>query len=174
MSLHWYAIASHPNKEDILWRHLLSKEVEVFYPRVPVQPVNPRARKIRAYFPGYMFVRTDVEAVGISFFQYMPHAKGLVSFGGEPSVVPEALIETLRQKIEAVIRAGGEHLDGLKPGDSITIEQGPFAGYEAIFNLRIPGSQRVRVLLKMLSDQQIPLELSAGQIKKKNPPKPPA
>lgn len=171
MPLHWYAIASHPNKEEILWRQLLSKEVEVFYPRLIVQPVNPRSRKIRPYFPGYMFVRTEIETVGISFFQYMPYAKGLVSFGGEPSVVPEALIETLRQKIEAIVKSGGEVLDGLKPGDSITIEHGPFAGYEAIFNLRIPGSQRVRVLLKMLSDQQIPLELNAGQIKKKKQPK---
>lgn len=171
MPLHWYAIASHPNKEEILWRQLLSKEVEVFYPRLNVRPVNPRSRKVRPYFPGYMFVRTDVQAVGISFFQYMPYAKGLVSFGGEPAVVPEALIEALRQKIETIEKSGGETLDGLKPGDTISIEHGPFAGYEAIFDVRIPGSQRVRVLLKMLSDQQIPLELDAAQIKKKKPPK---
>jgi len=46
------------------------------------------------------------------------------------------------------------------------ISDGPFAGYEAIFDARVPGSERVRVLLQLLNSQrQVPLELTAGQIK---------
>lgn len=163
----WYAIASHPNKEDVLWQHLQSRNVEVFYPRIRVNAVNPRSRKIRPYFPGYLFVRTDVEETGLSTFQYMPHAKGLICFGGEPSVVPETLIQAIRQRVGEIAQAGGEIFDGLKEGDPVLIESGPLAGYEAIFDLRLPGSERVRVLLKMLSDRQIPVELSVGQIRKK-------
>jgi hypothetical protein len=48
------------------------------------------------------------------------------------------------------------------------ISDGPFAGYEAIFDARVPGSERVRVLLQLLNSQrQVPLELTAGQIKQK-------
>jgi transcriptional antiterminator RfaH len=47
------------------------------------------------------------------------------------------------------------------------IDQGPFKGYEAIFNEQISGKDRVRVLLKMLSNQSIPLELNLSSVRKK-------
>lgn len=163
----WYAVQSHPNKEDFLWNQLRSHEIEVFYPRVRVQTVNPRARKIKPYFPGYMFVHIDLEALGISTMQWMPHARGLVAFGGEPAVVPEPLIHAIRQRVGEISEAGGELFDGLKSGDEVFIHDGPFAGYEAIFDLRVSGSERVRVLLQLLNHTQIPVELEAGAIRKK-------
>ena len=170
MPLRWYAIHSQPHKEDLLWQQLLSREIEGFYPTIRVQPVNPRSRKIRPYFPGYLFVHIDLDVFGLSTFQWMPYGTGLVVFGGEPAPVPDELIRALRQRIGEIATAGGDLFDGLKPGDSVIIHSGPFAGYEAIFNTRLPGSERVRVLLKMLSSRQLPIELEAGQIKKKKPP----
>ncbi len=169
MGKYWYALHSHPHKEDLLWKQAQANNIEVFYPRVRVSPVNPRSRKIRPYFPGYLFVQADLEEVGLSVFNWMPYATGLVSFGGEPSIVTDALINTLKQRILQIEELGGELFDGLKQGDAIVIENGPFAGYEAIFDLRLDGSERVRVLLKMLSDRSVPLELRAGQIRKKKP-----
>ncbi len=169
MTKYWYALHSHPNKEELLWQQLLAREVEVFYPRIPANPVNPRARKIKPYFPGYLFVNTDLEQMGMSAFQWMPYATGLVMFGGEPSVVPEALIYSVRHRVDEITRAGGEVLEQVKPGDKVLIQDGPFAGYNAIFDLRLPGKERVRVLLQMLSRRTIPLELDSGQIKKLKP-----
>ena len=163
----WYAIQSHPNKEDFLWEQLRSREIEVFFPRVRVQTVNPRAKKVKAYFPGYMFVRVDLEALGISTLQWMPQARGLVSFGGEAAVVPDSLIHAIRQRVGEISKAGGELFDGLKSGDEVFIHDGPFAGYEAIFDLRVAGSERVRVLLQLLNKTQLPVELDAGAIRKK-------
>jgi transcription antitermination factor NusG len=167
MDVKWYAVHSHPYKEDLLWKQIQAHGIEGFYPRIRVSPVNPRARKIRPYFPGYLFVHTDLESVGISTFSWMPYSTGLVSFGGEPAIVSEALINTLKQRIQQVEQAGGELFDSLHPGDPVVIQDGPFEGYEAIFDLRLPGSERVRILLKMLSDRHIPLEIRAGQIRKK-------
>jgi transcription antitermination factor NusG len=167
MTTRWYALRSKPRKEEVLWRQLKAQEYEVFFPRLRVHPVNPRSKKLRAYFPGYMFIRTDLEAVGKSTFNWMPHAIGLVSFGGEPASVPDNLIHAISKRVEELAEAGGELFDGLQSGDEIRISEGPFAGYEAIFDTRIPGSERVRVLIQMLSDRQIPVELRAGQIKKK-------
>lgn len=162
----WYAIQSHPNKEDYLWNQLRMRGIEVFYPRVRVQTVNPRARKIKAYFTGYMFVHVDIESLGISTLQWMPHARGLVSFGGEPAVVPETLIKAISQRVGEISKAGGELFDGLQSGDEVFIHEGPFAGYEAIFDLRLTGSERVRVLLQLLNHTQVPVELDAGAIRK--------
>jgi transcription antitermination factor NusG len=168
MTTHWYAIQSKPNKEDALFDQLDTQGYEVFFPRIRVTPVNPRAKKIKAYFPGYMFVHVDIIEVGISTFQWMPFARGMVAFDQEPATVPESLIHAIRRRVDEVNAAGGEVFDGLQKGDAVFIHEGPFAGYEAIFDLRLPGSERVRVLIKLLSQRQVPVELSAGQIKRES------
>jgi transcription antitermination factor NusG len=167
MDLKWYALHSHPYKEELLWKQVQAHEIEGFYPRVRVTPVNPRSRKIRPYFPGYLFVRVNLEEVGLSVFNWMPYSTGLVSFGGEPAVVSDALIHAVKQRILQVEQAGGELFANLHQGDSVVIQDGPFDGYEAIFDIRLPGSERVRILLKMLNDRNVPMELRAGQIRKK-------
>lgn len=171
MPAYWYAINSHPHKEDALYRQVQSQGIEAFYPCVRVNPVNPRSKKIRPYFPGYLFVHVDLEATGDSLFQWMPHARGLVSFGGEPARVPDALIHAIQRRVKEIAAAGGEVFDGLHQGDTVVIDSGPFAGYEAIFDLRQLGTERVRVLLKMLNDRRLPVELDAGQIRQKNKPR---
>lgn len=167
MARHWYALRSKPRKEEVLWRQLHTQDFEVFFPRLKVQPVNPRSRKLRAYFPGYMFVQVDLEEVGLSTFQWMPHAIGLVSFDGDPAPVPDNLIHAIRHRVEEIAAAGGEFFDGLKHGDAVKISTGPFAGYEAIFDARVPGSERVRVLIQMLSDRRLPVELQVSQVERK-------
>jgi len=167
MAVHWYALRSKPRKEEVLWRQLVAQKYEVYFPRLRVNPVNPRSRKLRPYFPGYMFVHTDLEEVGLSTFQWMPHAVGLVSFDGVPADVPENLIHAIHKRVDEIAAAGGEFFDGLKPGDPVRINAGPFEGYEAIFDARLPGTERVRVLIQMLSDRRIPVELKAGQVQRK-------
>ena len=168
MAVHWYALRCKPRKEDVVWRQVRTQGFEAFYPLLRVQPVNPRSRKHRPYFPGYLFVRADISEVGLSTFQWMPHAIGLVVFGDEAAIVPENLIHAIQRRVEEISAAGGELFDGLNPGDKVMIDEGPFAGYEAIFDARIPGSERVRVLLQLLTSQRnVPVELNAGQIQRK-------
>lgn len=167
MSQQWYALRSKPRKEDAVWRQLRSENIEVFYPRIRVNPVNPRSKKIKPYFPGYMFVCIDLEQTGVSRFQWMPHTLGLVSFGGEPSHVPDNLIIEMRKRIVEIAEAGGELFDGLHSGDNVRISSGPFEGYEAIFDTRLPGSERVRVLLELLTNKRrVPIELPSSSISK--------
>jgi transcription antitermination factor NusG len=168
MPVHWYAMQSKPNREEALYGELLLRNVEVFFPRVRVHPVNPRARKIKAYFPGYLFVQVDLETVGLSFLQYMPFAKGVINFDREPAVVPEALIQALRKRVEEVNRAGGEEFEELEKGTRVYIHEGPFAGYEALFDVRLSGSERVRVLIELLSKRYLPVEIQVGNLRKVN------
>jgi transcription antitermination factor NusG len=167
MALQWYAIRSKQRKEEVVWKHARDQGFEVFYPRLRVNPVNPRARKIRPYFPGYLFVRADLDLVGQSVLQFMPYSNGLVSFGGEPAIVPENLIVAIRQRVEEIAQAGGENLDGLHKGDLVQVNYGPFEGFQAIFDVKIPGSERVRILLQLLDSRHIPVELSSASISKK-------
>jgi transcription antitermination factor NusG len=168
MTDHWYTLRAKPRKEDVIWRQLISQGLETYYPRLRVHPVNPRSRKVKPYFPGYLFLRADLEKLGTSFFQWMPHTLGLVMFGGEPAIVPDSLVQAIEERVQAVNAAGGEIFDGLKVGDLVRISDGPFAGFEAIFDARLPGSERVRVLLEFLGNKrQVAIELDAGQINRK-------
>ncbi len=168
MENNWYALRCKPRKEDVVWRQVQNQGFVVYYPRLKVVPVNPRSRKIKPYFPGYLFIQADLDQIGKSTFQWMPHTLGLVSFGGEPAIVPENLLQTIQVRVDEINAAGGEVFEGLKPGDVIRINEGPFSGYEAIFDTRLPGSVRVRVLLELLgSHRRVPLVMDAGQIDRK-------
>ncbi len=161
----WYAIQSKPNKEQALYEQFLSRGIEAFYPQIRVNPVNPRARKVRPYFPGYLFVHLDLEQVGLSAIHWIPFARGVVSFSNEPASVPDNLIEAIRRRVDEVNRAGGEIFESLKHGEAVVIQDGPFAGYEAIFDVRLPGKERVRVLVQLLSQRYVPVELQVGSLK---------
>lgn len=150
----WYVIQSKPRKESQVSAYLRSQGLEVFYPTVRVQPVNPRASTIRPLFPRYLFVQADLDQVGLSALQWVPGAIGLVEFDGYAAPVQDAVIQTIRRRVQDIRAAGGPTFDGLKPGDPVRIAAGPLAGYEAIFDLRLSGSERVQVLLQMLGQQR--------------------
>lgn len=164
MGEHWYALRSKPNKEEVLWQEMRARGYETFYPRLSIHPVNPRSRKVKPYFPSYLFVRLEQHAKGHSALARIPYSYGLVSFGPEPSSIPDELIQAIRQRIDQVNSTHGKALDRLRTGDSVVIQNGSFKGYQAIFNERLSGSERVRVLLIMIGERHIPLELPADHI----------
>jgi len=170
MTVSWYAMRSKPNKEDFLARQLEAYNVDFFYPHLQVNPVNPRARKKRPYFPNYLFIHTDLDVVNTSALRWMPGASGLVSFDGEPASVPDPLIDALKRQIDLVNTASRELVNDLKSGDPVIVQDGPFAGYEAIFDVRLPGHDRVRILLNFLQARQVPVELQSRQVRRMKRP----
>ena len=165
---HWYVIRAKSRRERFLHDQLSGQGLEVFYPAVRVHPVNPRAATERAYFPGYLFVHLDLEAVGANRLRWMPAAVGLLEFGGEPAMVPEALVTQLKRRVASIQAAGGLVFADLRKGDAVKITSGPLAGYEAIFDLRLKGADRVRVLLELLR-RQVAVEIDSGSIRKLRP-----
>lgn len=165
MAAHWYALQTKARKEALITEQLEQRGVPVFYPHLVVKPVNPRSRTIRPFFPSYVFVKADLGKFGPSAFRYLPFAVGLVSFGGEPAVVDDALLQLIDQRLTEINAAGGETFFQLRPGDRVVIEHGPFAQYEAIFDARLRDSDRVRVLIDLLGDRQIRVELKVNQIR---------
>jgi len=88
----------------------------------------------------------------------------------------------IKRRVDYICQAGGLIFDGLVHGAPVKITSGPFAGYEGIFDSRLSGSERVRVLLTLLEKQHsgyrrpansqpraVPLELNANSIVKAKP-----
>ncbi len=166
MSEYWYVLRVKPHKERTVSERLRGWDIETYLPLVRVKPKNPRAAKQKPFFPGYVFIHAELESVGANSMNWMPGAIGLVSFGGTPAVVPENLILEIRQRLAHIEAEGGLILVDLEQGDKVRIVEGPFAGYEAIFDMRLPGKDRVQVLLSFLSQHPQPVELDAESIKK--------
>ena len=157
---------SKPNKEDFLAKQLESYGIEVFFPCIRITPVNPRSRKVRPFFPNYLFVHVDLDEVHVSTLRWMPGASGLVSFGVEPASIPDSLIVVLKQKIDLMNAVSGKLTNDFKPGDHVSVVDGPFSGYEAIFDVGLSGYDRVRVLLNFLQARQVSVELQSRQIRR--------
>ncbi len=168
MTEQWFTLRSKPNKEESLWQEVCLRGYQAYFPRLRVQPVNPRARRLKPYFPGYMFVQLDPALNALSALTWMPYSHGLVSFDNQPAPVPDSLVQAIRRRLERVNQAGGELFVDLQAGDTLVIQDGPFTGYEAIFDARLSDRERVRVLLKLLGNHRLPLELPAGQVQRKN------
>jgi len=163
----WYVLQNKYQKENSLYRLLVDRGFEVFYPRLRVKPVNPRSKKEKPYFPGYMFVFTDLSQVNIRTLQRMPFVIDLVNFGGSPAVVPDYVVETLRKNLENQTKTMNVPKK-FNPGERVKVLQGPFTGYEGIFDKSLAGETRVRILLSLLGNKKMMLELSTNDISKNN------
>ena len=161
---HWYVMHSKPRKEAFLRERLRIQRIEVYLPSIRVKPVNPRARKEQPFFPGYLFVNVDLEKIPMSDFQRIAGSIGLVCYGGEPAYVGDPLIREIQKQVEEITDSVNGYVDRFRPGDLVVINDGPFATYKAMFDCRLSGSDRVRVLLELLQDQKVRVELSGRQL----------
>ncbi|NLI45023.1 MAG: hypothetical protein GX415_06410 [Chloroflexi bacterium] len=166
MTAQWYALQSKPNQEHLLWYQLGLRGIEAYFPRLTARPVNPRARTLVPYFPGYLFARVDWQTLSFSSIAWLPGMRRIVSFDGEPASVPDHLITSLRSRVEAANLEQKDPLQGLRQGDPVRVTAGPFAGYEAIFDTRLNGGERARVLLRFIASLQVSLEVQAGQLER--------
>ncbi len=166
MSFHWYVLRVKPHKERAVCRLLQSRQLDVYYPVLHVQPKNPRAARERPYFPGYMFVQADLSEIGENALSWVPGAHGLVIFGDVPAAVPPNLIDEIKQRLKETEANGAFAFRNMRKGDRVRIIDGVFEGYEAVFDARLPGSQRVQVLLAFLSHAPQPVKLATSDIVK--------
>ena len=157
-------LRSKPNKEQFLADQLESRNVEYFFPQVSVHPVNPRSRRIRPYFPGYLFIHTDLNVNNTILFERIPGSQGLVFIGGEVGFIPENILNAIRYKVHEIDEAGCEFFQAINKGDSVKVHTGPFEGYEAIFDSKIDGTERVKILLTMVKGRKLPVELPASDL----------
>lgn len=162
--MQWYVIQSKPHKEEFLYEQLRNRKINTYYPYINARPTNPRARNRKPFFPGYLFIRADLDTIGTSILKWTPGAVGLVDFGGVLATVPDDILEKIRFQVEKANATGNVKSENFKPGDIVKIQSGPFVGYRAIFDSQISGYERVRVFLQMLWDRQVGVELSAEQI----------
>lgn len=160
----WYVARSKPRNEELLWKQFCLRNIEAYYPSIKVQTVNPRSRQLQSYFPCYIFVHVDLNLISKSTLDWMPGSAGLVSFGDEPAYIPDNLVYEIKQRINNLDNDLDITHPSLCKGDKVIIHNGSFKGYEGVFDTKLSGVDRVRVLLSLMNNRFINIELPAKQI----------
>jgi len=160
---HWYLIQSKPRQEARAEEHLLRQNFECFRPLQALPPSDRHPRKgsastppQEALFPGYLFIRLDQINDNWYPIRSTRGVSRIVTFGGRPLPVQDALIQQIRDRL-----AAPPALPSFQPGERVLIKAGNFCDIQAIF-LSHDGEQRAVILLSLLQrEQKISLPLSS-------------
>ena len=152
--IEWYAVQVQPHKEFLANGALGGVAgVETYLPILKVDPVNPRARKKRPFFPGYLFAQADLGDVGLSAIQWTPGVVRVLGYDDVPVAIPERLIDDIRLQVRVVQGEDPWGLGRLRHGDRVRITSGPLQGYEGMFDTRLSGKMRARILVDFVGRQ---------------------
>ena len=147
----WYAVCCKPRQEAVAEENLLRQGFQVYLPRIRIRQ-RRRGQWIDAVevlFPRYIFIRVNTLQRSTAAVRSTRGAVGMVRFGGQPAVVPDAVMDALRQREDA---ASGLHEDErplFSTGDTVKLVDGPLAGMEGVFTEQ-DGDRRVILLLELL------------------------
>lgn len=146
----WYLVVTKPQSEFKAQENLLRQGYETYLPLVQTsrRRNGKNIKRTEAFFPRYLFISLDKENDNWSPIRSTIGVAGMVRFGGMPAVVPELMIENIKNNEDEF---GLQNLKKkeLITGDSIGIIDGPFAGHKAIYQ-GMKSSERVSVLLDIV------------------------
>ncbi len=150
MTNNWYLLHTNYRKEELVASQLHAHEVEVFFPTVQIKRGYNRGTREEALFPHYLFVKADLLSPYVPNLRLLPGVRTLVHFAGQPAVVADDVVDHIRRRVEAN-KASTTLADHLyKPGQTVHIRTGPFAGLDAVFQCGLKGTERAQVLLEVL------------------------
>ena len=155
----WYALRCKPNMEFSVWKQLIDRDVEAYFPTLRVKPVNPRSRKEVPFFPGYLFVLGTVNQFYQKKVIWMPGALRLVSFDGVPAPIAETLISAVKIQVDKMNERASQTKPQFEPGQRVWVEDGEMAGFAAVFEKCVNGHERVCVLLEMMRGRLVRVEV---------------
>jgi len=160
----WYVLHTKSRFENVVHEGLLKKSLEVFLPKIQVQS-RRRDRKcvIRVpLFPGYVFVKTDLNPYEHLEIVKTTGAVRLIGGKAGPVSVPEDTVTSLQIMVSGNLPiATGSRL---KKGDRVMVVSGPFTGVTGVFS-RYKGQGRVVVNIEALG-QFAALEVDENDLEK--------
>lgn len=145
----WYVVLTKPKQEKIAAERLQQQGGDVFLPLFEVERMvkGKRCKRQEPLFPGYLFLQTHADSGLLSKVRSTIGARQLLTFGNQPVTVNDLLINDLRQRCGV-----GDNVALYKTGQKVSLKEGPFRNYEAIFQ-EYDGDERAVILLTLLGQQ---------------------
>ena len=123
MALQWYAAHTKPLAEYAAQSRLQGAGIEVFLPCAKTPKPRP-GHWNTPLFPGYFFLRYDMEKGGLRQLRKMPQLVGMVTFQGTVPPVPDQVISDLAERVETLNAFGGVWTR-YRTGERVTVSLGP-------------------------------------------------
>lgn len=147
--LDWVVAQLRPNMLSKACRHIENQNFEVFAPtRFETTKTSKKFRRTqKLLFPGYVFIRCDVNSNDVSALKATVGVSRVVrGIGGGPGVIPNLFIEELKR----ASRLGSSEAISLKNGDKVRLIDGPFVGMVGEI-MSADTNGRLRVLFDLMS-----------------------
>lgn len=144
----WHVLYTHVAQEQRLARFLAERNVLVFAPEIKI--TKPR-KLVQPFFPRYVLACVDLKNGDCKALVKNAHGlHSILEFCGQPATVSVSEILLIQSRIRDgfVMLDGYTEADSLRPGSKVEIVgDGLFSGLTGIFDKRLNGSDRVRILL---------------------------
>lgn len=147
----WHLIYTKPGKETLVYAQFEHRGLDAYLPTLQFDRGYGRGIRVEPFFPHYLFIHINLAAQEATDLRWMPGVRAIVSFGSEPAVVPDGVIDTLQARLEPLEQKVIKKAEWLfKAGQEVRIVKGPLAGIQAVFHRGLGGGERVEILLNFL------------------------
>ncbi|WP_405420733.1 transcription/translation regulatory transformer protein RfaH [Marinobacter flavimaris] len=146
----WYALQHKPAQGDRALTHLQNQDIACFYPKITVEKIKAgkRTKKLEPLFPGYLFVNLEQTDPMWAKLRSTRGVLRIVGFANKPAPISDDVIQHIKASLESVAEQGG-----IKPGQAVQLNEGPFEGINAIFQ-SYDGEARAIVLISFMQKKQ--------------------
>ena len=119
MALSWYVLRTDTRSEYAADSELRRDGFEVYFPCIP-GVVQRAGHSDAPLFPGYLFVRCDLQETGGPNFKIAHHVVGWVKFDFEFPAIPDEAIDELKRHVDGM--GDGEGLwNQFQTGDTVNV-----------------------------------------------------
>ena len=148
MASRWHVIRTEARAEYLAAGELGRDGFEVFFPRVKV--AHPaRGHADAPLFPGYLFLRCDLENDGLPSFRRTRRILGWVRFGNDIGWLPDQVLDEIRQRSEMINQEGGLRRR-FRSGELVRIVSGAIQGLAQVVEDGKSVNSKVKVLLEFM------------------------
>ena len=147
--MNWYVVQTKPREEEKASFYLEKENVEVYQPKMEVYTWRHRTLSQKPLFPGYLFVKFDLDT-HIGRVRWTRGVRKILMQSDNPTPLSEEIIDSIKGLAQ---RDGIIRKQIFQQKEKVRIKTGPFKGLEGIFENWISDKGRVQVLLNMVSYQ---------------------
>jgi transcriptional antiterminator RfaH len=157
-TMNWFAIHAKRFRETLAAASISELGLKIFLPvlKVDSPEQSPPKNGFKPLFPGYFFARFDPD-ISLAPVESARGVLQVIKSGTCPISVDDQVVEEIQGRVEAdgFIRLV---CSKLKPGDRVSIEDGPFAGMFGRVEAELDDQRRVAIFLECLWQARVLIE----------------
>ena len=159
----WYAVYTRARHEKVVAEELWLRQIESFLPLQERLSTWKDRRKLVQFplFPGYLFVRTEMQSRGLDVLR-VPSVVRIIGFNGVPEPIPAAQIKAVKNLVFNEMPLNPHPF--VREGDRVRIIRGPLREMEGLL---LEKKNRYTFILSIaLIQQSVACQIEAADVEK--------